>query len=155
MGKKSTRENKTIYMIYREEQGLSREKASELLNISADRLERIESEKCEPRLDEVRDMATVYERPELINTFCADFCPIGQLYVPKVEMKDLSQIVLEMLSTLNHLNRQRERLIDITVDGEISEDEVADFAQIQSTLEQIKITVSALELWAKKAMPTT
>ena len=42
MGRKSTRENKTIYQKLREENDLTREKAAELLEfISEDRLERI------------------------------------------------------------------------------------------------------------------
>ena len=46
MAKVSTKENKTIYQIVREELGLSREKASELLGgISPERIERIENEK--------------------------------------------------------------------------------------------------------------
>lgn len=49
MGRKSTRENKTIYQQLREEDNLPREKASELLAfISEDRLERIENEKVQP-----------------------------------------------------------------------------------------------------------
>ena len=49
MGKQSTRENKTIYQQYREEQGLTREKASqEMTGVSASRIEKIEYELQEP-----------------------------------------------------------------------------------------------------------
>lgn len=45
MGRSSTRENKTRYQLTREELGLSREKASELLEtIAPERIEKIESE---------------------------------------------------------------------------------------------------------------
>ena len=45
MGKQSTREHKNIYQIYREEQGLTREKASEKMEgVSASRIEKIEYE---------------------------------------------------------------------------------------------------------------
>ena len=45
MGRSSTRENKTRYQLAREELGLSREKASELLEtIAPERIEKIESE---------------------------------------------------------------------------------------------------------------
>ena len=54
MGRKSTRENKTIYQKLREENDLTREKAAELLAfISEDRLERIENEKSEPAPEDV------------------------------------------------------------------------------------------------------
>ena len=66
MGRKSTRENKTIYQKLREENDLTREKAAELLEfISEDRLERIENEKSEPAPEDVIRMAEVYKAPEL------------------------------------------------------------------------------------------
>ena len=44
----------------------------------------------------------------------------------------------------------KERLIEITADGEIQEDEVGDFVQIQNTLEKISITVETLQLWSEQ-----
>ena len=62
MGRSSTRENKTRYQLTREELGLSREKASELLEtIAPERIEKIESERSLPRPDEVR-FATIFAR---------------------------------------------------------------------------------------------
>ena len=56
MGKKSTKENKNIYQIFREEQNLTRDKASELMEfISPDRIEKIESEKSLPHPDETSE----------------------------------------------------------------------------------------------------
>ena len=45
MGRISTKENKTIYQLTRDELGISREKASELTGIEPYRIERIENEK--------------------------------------------------------------------------------------------------------------
>ena len=52
-----------------------------------------------------------------------------------------------MLATLNSLNRDRDRLIEITVDGVISDDEISDFLTIQDSLEKMSLAVSALRLW--------
>ena len=58
MGKQSTRENKTIYQQYREEQGLTREKASqEMTGVSASRIEKIEYELQEPTPYDIIQMA--------------------------------------------------------------------------------------------------
>ncbi len=153
MGKKSIKENKNIFQISREALGLTREKASELLvTISADRIEKIENEKSEPHPDEVLRMAECYKNPKMCNYFCARRCPIGQEYVPEIEIKDLSQITLEMLATLNSINRDKERLIEITVDGQITEDEYVDFVNIQEKLEQISITVESLQFWMEQAI---
>ena len=153
MARASTKQNKTIYQRRREELELSREKASELLSvISPERIERIESGKFPAHPDEVIVMAEKYQYPHLCNYYCANECAIGKQYVPEIRIKDLSQIVLEMLSSLNSVKKQQERLIEITVDGLIEEDELEDFIQIQEDLEKISITVETLKLWSEQKM---
>lgn len=153
MGRGSSREKKTPYQLAREAQQLSRDKASEKMDwISPERIERIESEKSLPHPDEVLLMAETYKEPALCNHYCATQCPIGQQYVPHVQIKDLSQIVLEMLASLNAVQRETERFIEITADGEISDDELKDFVKIQKGLERISITVETLQLWAEQMM---
>lgn len=153
MGKKSTKENKNIYQLNRERLELTREKASELLeSVTSDRIEKIESGKSLPHPDEVLAMAKCYQNPLLCNYFCSEECPIGRQYVPKVESKMLSQIVLEMLASLNSIDKKKNRLIEITADGEVSDDELKDFVAIQEELEQISLTVESLQLWAEIMM---
>jgi len=153
MARVSTKQNKTVYQIKREELGLSREKASELLEtIPPERIERIESGKFTAYPEEVMAMAEKYHAPNLCNHYCAHECEIGKRYVPEVSIKDLSQIVLEMLASLNSVKKRQERLIEITVDGRIEADEVEDFIEIQEELEKISITVEALQLWAEQKL---
>lgn len=155
MARSSTKENKNIYHKTRESLQLSREAASELLeSITPERIEKIENERSLPHPDEVLIMADKYKQPSLCNYYCANQCPIGQQYVPEVKIKDLSQIVLEMLASLNALNKQRERLIEITVDGKISGDEIKDFIYIQEELEKISIAVETLQLWSEQMIAT-
>lgn len=155
MGRASTRTNKNIYQTTREERQLTREKAGELLEIIApERIEKIESGRSLPHPDEVLVMAEKYKAPTLCNYYCANQCPIGQQYVPEVKIKDLSQIVLEMLASLNSMNRQKERLIEITADGVIDGTELEDFIGIQQELERISIAVETLQLWAEKMLAT-
>ena len=153
MGRSSTRENKTRYQLAREELGLSREKASELLEtIAPERIEKIESERSLPRPDEVLIMADKYKTPSLCNYFCARQCPIGQQYVPEIRSSELSDIVLKMLASLNAMDRKKERLIEIAADGTISKDEIDDFVRIQKELERISVTVETLQLWVEKML---
>ena len=151
MARVSTKKDKNIYQQTREELELSREGASELLEwISPERIERIENEKSNPNPDEVLQMADKYKLPRLCNYYCANQCPIGQEYVPEVKVKELSQITLELLSSLNNMNAKRERLIEITVNGKIDNDEIADFINIQEDLERISVTVETLQLWCER-----
>lgn len=91
-----------------------------------------------------------YGNPELCNYYCSQQCDIGRKYVPEVKIKDLSKIVLEMLASLNSMHKKQERLIEITADGEISNDEMDDFVSIQEELEKISITVETLQLWSEQ-----
>lgn len=153
MGRVSVKENKNRYQLAREELGLSREKASDLLGtIPSERIEKIENEKSLPHPDEVLVMSQKYKKPSLCNYFCSNDCPIGREYVPEVQIKELSAIVIEMLASLNSVNKTRDRLIEIAADGVISDDEIDDFIQIQNELERISITVETLQLWAEKML---
>lgn len=97
-------------------------------------------------------MANCYKNPSLCNYYCSHECPIGQEYVPEVKIKELSQITLEMLASLNSLEKEKNRLIEITVDGVISEDEMKDFKHIQEQLSQISMAIDSLQLWVQKAL---
>ena len=153
MGKKSIKENKNIYQTSREALELTREKASDLMEyISPDRIEKIESEKSLPHPDEIVAMAKCYKKPELKNYYCTHECPIGQIDVPEIQMKDLSQIILEMLATLNQVEKQKNRLIEITADGEITDDEFKDFAEIRGMLSKVSQTVDSLTLWVENSI---
>lgn len=152
MGRKSTRENKNIYQLSREEAEMTRAEASEKLYISEDRIEKIEYETSAPHPDEVLAMADCYRNPSLCNYYCSHECPIGQEYVPEVKIKDLSQITLEMLANLNALSKEKDRLVEMTVDGIISDDEMPDFLKIQEQLEKMSITIDSLELWVESSI---
>lgn len=153
MARKSTKENKNIYQRTREGMDLTREEASDLLvTMSPERIEKIESERSMPHPDEVLLMSDAYKQPNLCNFYCANQCPIGQQYVPEVKIKDLSQIVLETLASLNTMQQKKDRLIEITVDGHISGDELADFVHIQEELEKISVAVETLQLWCERML---
>lgn len=155
MGRTSTKANKNIYQTTREGLQLTRERAAELLEtVAPERIEKIESEKSLPHPDEVLTMADKYKVPNLCNYYCANQCPIGQQYVPEVKLKDLSQIILELLASLNAVGKQKDRLIEITADGEISDDQIEDFVNIQEELERISIAVETLQLWSERMLAT-
>ena len=155
MARASTKENKSLYQTTREGLKLTREAASELLEtLSPERIEKIENDRTLPHPDEVLVMAQKYKQPNLCNYYCAKQCPIGQQYVPEIKVKDLSQIVLEMLASLNSMQKKKERLIEITVDGKITGEEIADFIYIQEELERISIAVETLQLWSERMLAT-
>ncbi len=151
MPRVSTKENKNPYFKRREELGLTRDQASELLeSIPPERIEKIENERVEPHPDEIFVMAQKYGAPELCNYYCSNQCSIGRQYVPEVKVQDLSQIVLKMVDSLNLVQDRQRRLINIVADGVIDENELDDFIDIQEQLEKISLTVESLQLWTER-----
>ena len=143
MGKQSTRENKTIYQQYREEQGLTREKASqEMTGVSASRIEKIEYELQEPTPYDIIQMADCYKHPDLCNYYCSHKCMIG--------VSELSTIILETIASLNEINPLTSRLIQIARDGKITDDEIKDFAYISQKLDEVSLAIDSLNLWVDK-----
>ena len=74
--------------------------------------------------------------------------------LPRELFGRLSQIVLETIASLNAMRRQKERLIEITVDGKITGDELADFVHIQDELEKISVAVETLQFWRERMLDT-
>ena len=105
-----------------------------------------------PHPEEVLIMADKYKSPELCNYYCSNQCPIGQQYVPEIKMKELPQIILETVASLNKMNKKQERLIEITADGIIDNDELDDFIYIQEELEKISVNVETLQLWSERML---
>ena len=55
---------------------------------------------------------------------------------------------------MNSMTKQKERFIEITVDGKITGDELEDFIYIQEELERISIAVETLQLWSERMLAT-
>ena len=50
------------------------------------------------------------------------------------------------------MQKEKDRLIEITVDGKITGEELADFVAIQEQLEKISIAVESLQLWSERML---
>ena len=119
--------------------------------LTESRIEKIESGTLNAHPDDVMLMADAYNKPELCNYFCTQECPIGKKYVPEVKtVHALPQITMELLSKLNGLSKDKDRIIDIAADGKISDDERNDFEKFKQHLDDMALAIQALKLWAEK-----
>lgn len=151
MTKASSTTEKTPFQKRREELGLSRERAAKILDgISYERLYNIEHGKTAPTPEDILIMADGYKDPTLCNAYCAHHCGIGRRYVPHVEVGELPSITLGIVATLNKVESMKNRFIEICVDGGIDKTEQEDFDEIQSNLEQLSLSVEALQLWTER-----
>ena len=152
MGKQSTRKNKNIYQLCRVDLGGRRIiKKEGMSGVSASKIEKIEYELQEPTPYDVVQMADCYKRPDLCNYYCSHKCSIGNRYVPKIEVSELSNIILETIGSLNEINPLTGRLIQIARDGKITDDEIKDFAYISKKLDEVSLAIDSLNLWVDKA----
>lgn len=152
MGRNSVKEDKNIYQLKREEMKFTREQASEEINISADKIEKIENRGVVPYPEEVLAMAEGYNEPALCNHYCSKECPIGRQYVPEIAITDLRQIVLETVVTLNNLQSKQQRLMEISIDNTVDDDQIEDFIKIQDELEKVSILIETLQFWSEEML---
>jgi len=151
MGRKSVKENKSIYQQTREGLGLTREKAAELIpGFSPERLEKIENGRTQIQPEDVMLLAEYYKSPILCNHYCVNECPIGRVHALRQEPKELGQIAVETLNALNRMNRSKDRLLEIVEDGQVRPDEYKDFSEIKSVLDRIAASVANLQLWVNE-----
>lgn len=135
----------------REDLGLTREKAGDLINgMSAEKIEKIENERVALYPDDVLLMAEGYKAPQLCNYYCSHECPIGINRVPEAELKSISQIAVETINCSNRLKKNEEYLFEIVEDETLSEDEYEKFAEIKATIDKLALTASELQLWLDK-----
>lgn len=151
MGRKSVRENKTIYQRYREEMDLTREEACEKMpGVSTNHLEKIEYEQIAPTPYDIVMMSQCYGRPDLHNYYCSHECSIGRKYVPELKLSELEPVILHTISSLNKIAPEINQMIQIAADGKITDEEICDFARISKTLDDIALSINELNLWIEK-----
>lgn len=127
----------------------SREGAADIMAIDRGRLYRIESGIVNPYPEEIHLMADLYNAPELENYYCTNMCPLG-CGLPKAEVLDIDRITVKALSIFRHLDKTKDKLLDITGDGMISEDERPELEQVLSELEELERVTQNLKIWVKK-----
>ena len=151
MGRRSTKENKTIWQITREELGLTREKAGELIpGFSPERIEKIENGRTQIQPEDTLLLAEYYKAPALVNYYCCNECPIGESHAVRAESKELTQIAVETLNAVNQMSRIKDRLLEIAEDGKVCTDELEDFMKIKTVLDKLAQSVSNLQLWMEE-----
>lgn len=128
----------------------SRDGAAELLGYaSASTISDWELGISIPTPDAVLKMADLYNAPELVNAFCKSMCPLGY-DLPEVSICNLDRITIETLSALQGIDSTKDKLLEITSDGIISEQEKPVLAEILDKLDRINKVSSNLKLWIQK-----
>ena len=129
----------------------SRAGVEQAIGISEDRLSRIESDLSVARPDEIVLMAELYHEPSLKNWYCRKCCPLGKDR-PEVKDESIDRITIRLLASMENIERQRTRLLDMVKDGLISEDERPVLKDILDGLNDLAIGNLSLRNWIEKNM---
>ena len=155
MGRKSIQQNKSVYMLAREQQGMTRESASdEIDGISPSRLEKLENGRTTVQPEDVVMMARAYKNPGLCNYYCTHECAIGRKSVPVLEEKTLPQIAIEMVNGISRLSEKKDSILRIAEDGTVTENEYQDFSEIKQMINNLVVSAETLNLWLDIAKAT-
>lgn len=133
----------------------SRERASEILNMSPDTLYNIESGRTKTiSPDSIVAMANAYNAPELITDYCVNSCPVKGFLPLATKEKGIQGIVLRMIMRFSdhELKILKDMMVEVAEDGEVTEDELPKMKEIVERLESIAETISEMKITAIKSM---
>lgn len=151
MGRKSIKEDKNYYFRLREEAGFTRAEASEVMNISEARIEKIENDRVTVVPEDIIEMSKGYKKPALCNYYCTHECRIGKDNLNIIEESSIAEISIGILDTLNTLEEKKARLVSIVADGKITDDEKNEFISIGKDLKRINKIIESFLLWMENA----
>lgn len=134
----------------------SREGAAELLGVSTSTLADYELglTKVIP-VDKVVLMADAYNAPELKAWYCTTQCPIGREFPgPSPDVSTIERTTMQLLRQLRESDVRdvKDKLIDITADGVISDDERVDLKAILSYLDGLIKAAGELRMIGAKVL---
>lgn len=133
----------------------SREKAAELLGLHESSLAdyELDNVKVVP-VDRVNAMADLYKCPELKAKYCKHVCPLGQDLPIADEASSFESTVIRILKEFDdeRVYLLKKDLVDIAVDGKVSDDEVELFGRIIDSMDSMIRVISELKLISEKEM---
>ena len=119
--------------------------------LNYDKLVKLEHDPTKLQPIDIVGFALAYNKPELRNHYCCHDCEIGKIDAPVVEdASNIHKILVNMAVSLESVNGQKMRLMQILEDGVVDDNEVGDLNKILYELEKISMTVEAIQLWCQK-----
>lgn len=119
--------------------------------LNYDKLIKLEREPEKSKPIDIIGLSLAYNKPEIRNHYCCHDCEIGKIDAPVVEdASNIHKILVNMAVSLDSVNNQKLRLMQILEDGRVDDNEVNDLNKILDELEKISMTVEAIQLWCEK-----
>jgi len=125
----------------------SRAGAAERLNMSEDAVKNTElGLEKHMSVEKAVLMADLYNAPHLLNHYCLHECPIGCSRPISDEVHSIERVTVKLLKSMkiDQIESFKNRLIDISADGQVSEDERPEMEAIIKYAKQISKEISEL-----------
>ena len=156
MGRRASKANKNIYYLARieaasvEPQFSSRDTASQCLGIERSRLARIELDRVQPYPEEILIMAQQYKAPYLCDDFCKNVCAIGVNRLLGKKIRSMKQdsferLSLRFISNAHSVEETSRRLVEISKDGQVTEEEYESFRNVLASMEELTESIREIK----------
>lgn len=133
----------------RNQAGMSRDEAAFRLHIGSRTLTNYEHGFTVTPPEIALKMQKVYRDPTLTARYCSNYCPIGQIFAHQVpEHNNLCQAVLGLLKEQNDVEQIRTKLIEITADGIVEQNELPAFELVMEELLDLEKKIEEVKLQA-------
>lgn len=96
----------------------------------------------------VREVAKLYNRPELEEYYCSNICPIGKQR-QQLQYHDIDAIRERLCDSLEQLGRNTRSIVETLQDGEITKDEWDRCEEMLKILQEVSHATKSAELWAR------
>ncbi|MGI5892901.1 MAG: hypothetical protein ACOX7H_09295 [Bacillota bacterium] len=147
------RRGERMFREARNRAGISRDEAAFRLHIGTRTLTNYEHQVTVTPPEIALKMQEIYQDPTLTARYCAEYCPIGQIFAHAVPDHDnLCQSVLGLLNKHSDVEQIRVKLMEIAEDGTIDDHEIADFELAMEKLLELEKKIEALKLQAARVV---
>lgn len=134
---------------------LSRESAAEQLGMSVSSLADAELglSKFMP-VEKAVLISDRYNAPWLLNHYCLNECPIGCRHSISANVENIDRVTLKLIKKMrtDDLSSIKDKLVDISEDGIISDDEKPELKNIVDYLDELAKTISELKTISTMAL---
>lgn len=133
------RDNRNIYQTARKAAGYTQETAAELLDLSVESIRAYETGVRVPGNDTVERMVEVYNTQHLAYQHLKATNALMSRVVPALEERSLTEAAVRLVNRMNRLIKTDagSRLLEITEDGLVTDDEQLDVAEIAANLHDL------------------
>lgn len=140
---------KNIYQAAREAAGITQERSAEMIGLSVESVRAYECEKRIPSDETVLKMIDVYGGNYLAYQHLKYKTAVGNAVLPDISEMPLSNASLSLLHELHDCLKEQEAIVEISMDGKVSDEEQEDWNRIMQKCCKLCTAIFAVQFSKK------